>query len=252
MAWVETASPSFVARHSEADADDAVAVLEQLEGVRERLGEVFGAVPEGEVDVVLHGSLAQLHLAQPVLPLVNRLTAPASRRYLAGWFGRHTVHVLTPALLRERASGVPGSREMLLLTPAALYARLVVAATNPKLPPPWRPRRTARDLRWAWLTAGTAQLFSGQTAMARPAIGRRLREGASPAFPPRLRDAQLLGGTVVDLLAREEGAQAVVELVKRLGPGDAREALVAAFNGRPLEHTEGTWRVHLSRLAGRG
>ena len=39
----------------------------------------------------------------------------------------------------------------------------------------------------------------------RPAIARRLRERASPSFPPTARDAALLGGTVFDLLSRESG-----------------------------------------------
>lgn len=60
----------------------------------------------------------------------------------------------------------------------------------------------------------------------------------------------LLGGSVVDLLAREEGESAVVSLLlgagRGAGPGDA---LVGAFAGRALRHTEGTWRAHLARIA---
>jgi hypothetical protein len=160
------------------------------------------------------------------------------------------VHVLAPRVLADRASNVAGSREMLMLTPAALYAQLVIAECNPGLPPPWRPRGLARAARWAWLLAGAAQWFSGQTPHARPAIARRLREGPRPAFPPSLRDAALLGGTVVDLLAREEGEAAAVRLACTLPPGGPRQALLEAFHGRALVHTEGTWRAHLARLAG--
>jgi hypothetical protein len=249
--WLETASEHFAARHSDEDADDAVAVLALLEDARARLGERFPALPEREVSVVLHGTAAQLNLAQPFLPLLARMTVPASRRYVAGWFGRDQIHVLAPRAMEQRASGVPGSRELLDLTPAALYARLVVGACNPELPPPFRPRRARRELRWAWLTAGVSQFFSGQTAQARPAIARRLREGALPSFPPALRDAHLLGGTVVDLLAREEGEDAAVKLVCELHPDGPEKALVAAFHGRSLRQTEGTWRAHLARLAGK-
>ena len=247
--WVETASRNFTARHEERD-DDVEAVLELLEQTRDRLGPLFGT-PPGEVTVVLHASCAELDLAQPVLPVVRRLTTPAARRYLAGWAGRGALHVLTPRLLAERAAKVEGSREMLALTPAALYVQLAVAECNPGLPPPWGPRSTVRAARWAWLLAGAAQWFSGQTAHARPAIARRLREGARPDFPPSLRDAALLGGTVVDLVAREEGIEAAVRLACSLPRGGPREALVSIFHGRAMVHTEGTWRAHLARMAGR-
>ncbi len=251
MAWVQTSSPSFTARHDERDDEDVVGVLELLEGTRARLGTAFAAVPD-EVTVIVHPSQAQLDLAQPALAIVRRLTAPAARRYLAGWAGRSTIHLLTPRVLADRASSVPGSREMLMLTPAALYCQLVIAECNPALPPPWgRPRALTRAWRWAWLLAGTAQWFSGQTAHARPAIARRMREGPRPSFPPGLRDAALLGGTVVDLLAREEGERAAVDLASvPPPPGGPRQALIGAFRGRALVHTEATWRAHLDRLAG--
>jgi hypothetical protein len=249
MAWSETESPNFTARHEERDYDDVVELLELLEGTRARMAEVFPSVPE-HVGVVIHGSNTALTLAQPYIPIVRRLTAPAARRYLVGWFGRDTVHVLAPRILRERASNVPGSTDMALRSPAALYAQLVVGHNNPLLPPPFRLGRFIRYLRWAWLPNGAAQWFSGQTAFARPAIARRLREGPEPSFPPSLRDSILLGGTVFDLVAREEGEEEAVKLACRLPPGGPRRALVYAFKGRPLVHTEGTWRAHLSRIAG--
>jgi hypothetical protein len=250
--WVETASQHFAARHSEDDSAGAEAVLQLLEDTRARLSERFPNLPEQEIAVVLHETQAQLDIAQPVLPVVRRLTTPASRRYLAGWFATDTIHILAPAELEDRASTVRGSREMLELTPAALYTRLVLSASNPALPPPWGPRRLTRELRWAWLTWGASQVFSRQILHARPAIARRLREGSPPEFPPAVRDAHLLGGTVVDLLAREEGEQAAVALAVGAGrTGTPREALAAAFHGRDLRHTEGTWRAHLTRLAGK-
>jgi hypothetical protein len=248
--WVETASRNFTARHEQRDDDDVVAVLDLLEDTRERIGPLFGKPPE-EVTVVLHSSGLELDLAQPFLPVMRRLTTPAARRYLAGWVGRGALHVLTPRLLVQRAANVEGSREMLALTPAALYVQLALAECNPALPPPWGPRSTVRAARWAWLVAGTAQWFSGQTAHARPAIARRLREGSRPDFPPSLRDAALLGGSVIDLIAREEGAETAVGLACALPRGGPREALVSVFHGRAMVHTEGTWRSHLARMAGR-
>jgi hypothetical protein len=248
--WVESSSRNFTARHEEHDAADVRGVLELLEKTRDRLADDFPALPS-EVAIVVHCSAAALDLAQPFLPIMRRITSPAARRYLAGWAGRGTLHVLSPRLLVERATQAEGSREMLLLTPAALYVQLVLAECNPALPPPWTARSTARALRWAWLVAGIAQWFSGQTAHARPAIARRLREGPRPDFPPGLRDAALLGGTVIDLIAREEGEGSAVGLACSLPRGGAREALVSTFHGRAMVHTEGTWRAHLARIAGR-
>jgi hypothetical protein len=249
--WVESSSEHFVARYDDGDRRDVRGVLTLLEETRERLGTVFPALP-GEVSVVLHTSALELDLAQPLLPVVRRVTTKAARRYLAGWAGRGAVHVLAPRVMRERASNVEGSREMLLLTPAALYVQLVIAECNGELPPPWNPRSARRAARWAWLVAGASQWFSGQTSLARPAIARRLREDARPEFPPGLRDAALLGGSLVDLVAREQGLAAVVDLAcSPLPPGGPRQALLDAFDGRALVHTEGTWRAHLSRLAGK-
>lgn len=246
--WVETSSPHFVARHDAVDEDDVVGVLELLEGMRERLATVFPVVPD-DIDVVLHGSRAQLYTAQPELPVVLRLTAPAARRYLTGWPSSREIHLLAPRHLRSRASNVPGSREMAVLAPAALYAQVVVGANNPTLPPPFRPRTFRRMLTWTWLWAGAGQWLSGQTAHARAAIGRRLHEGREPQFPPAIGDALLLGGSVLDLLAREEGTKAVVKLVSDPNPGTPARALERAFGGRALAHTAGTWRAHLARMA---
>jgi hypothetical protein len=248
MPWVESVSPSFRARFEERDADEAARVLEQLEHARERLGGHFPRTP-GELTVVVHDSSLALSLAQPYLPLARLVTAPAGRRYLAGWFGATELHVLAPRLLQARASGVPGSRELLLLTPTALYASIVVGVNNPELPPPFTPASFMRHLRWAWLAQGAAQYFAGQVEHLRPAIARRLHEGGPPSFPPGVRDAALLGGTVFDLLSREEGDGAAVRLAGRLHPDGAEAALTKAFHDRPIAHSAAAWRAHLGRLA---
>jgi hypothetical protein len=249
VAWVETVSPHFAARHELADEDDVVDVLEQLEATRADLARRFGPVPD-ETEVVVYGSAAQLDVAQPYLPLLRRMTAPAARRYLAGWFGAGELHVLAPRVLEARSSNVPGSREMILLTPAALYAQLVVGSDHPQLPPPFTPRTFARYRRWAWLPAGAAAWLSGQSAHARPAIARRLHEGPRPAFPPGVRDAQLLAGTLFDLQAREEGDAAADARARAPLERSVRRMLVGAFHGRPFVHTEAAWRAGLERGPG--
>ncbi|HEX8976551.1 MAG TPA: hypothetical protein VF781_08565 [Solirubrobacteraceae bacterium] len=252
MAWVESELGGFVARHNEADARDARRVLQSLELTELRMAEHFPRrVPE--ITVILHGGVPSLVMTNPTLPLIWLMTAPAARRYVAGWAGADMLHVLSPAVLRRRASGVEGSREMLGLSAAALYARRVVMANIKELSGVIAPLRLRRELRWAWLLEGAARWFSGQTEHARPAIARRLREGGgvgSVRFPPGLRDAALLGGTVIDLLVREEGEAAAARFATRLDPHGPRAAISAAFGDRPLSRTEDAWRSHLRRLAG--
>jgi hypothetical protein len=242
--WVETASETFVARHDDRDAADAEQVLAQLEYARERV-ETRLEVELGELDVVLHGSAAQLDAAQPWLPLQRRLTAPAARRYVVGWAGERELHVLSPRQLALRASNVEGSLEMLMLAPAALLARRAVAVRQPGFPPPVGPRRLARWMRHAWYAEGAAQWLSGQTDHVRPAVARRLREGSLPSFPPGRSDALLLGGTVIDLLAREEGDRAAVAAIRE-GPQGVLEALRGSRRDR---HTAAAWQSHLTRVA---
>jgi hypothetical protein len=249
VTWVESQLGGFRARHDEDDARDARRVLQSLAVTELRMSELFPR-PVDELTVILHSGVVSLTLAHPMLPLVWLTTAPAARRYVAGWAGRDELHVLSPKVLRGRASNVTGSREMLTLSAAALYARRLVIENNRELAHVFGPLRGRRQLRWAWLIEGAGRWFSGQTDHARPAIARRLREGGRPQFPPGYRDCTLLGGTVFDLLAAERGERAAAQLASHLDPGGPRAALITAFGGRSIEHTEGAWRAHLARLAG--
>jgi hypothetical protein len=249
MAWVESASTSFRARHDEVDTADTERLLESLEELRDRLAAVFPRTITG-VTVVLHRGAFQLSMTNPLLPLAWITTAPAARRYVAGWANGEELHVLAPAALEARASNVGGSREMLERTPAALYTRRVIFENNHDLAHRMTPGRMLQELRWAWLLEGGARWFSGQTEYSRPAIARRLHEGRRPSFPPSIRDAPLLGGTVIDLLVRLEGTLAAAQFVSRLHPDGAKAALSKAFGDRPLAQTESAWRAHLARMAG--
>jgi hypothetical protein len=251
VTWIESESPSFRARHDSVHADDADRVLYSLEQTRDYLSHYFPDTLEG-ISVVFHPSVASLAVARPLMPLAWLSAAPAARRYVAGWSGPHELHVLLPEELEARASSVPGSREMLDRAVPALYARRVVVENNRDLPGRITPRRLRSELRWAWLIEGAARWFGGQTAHARPAIARRLRDGRTPAFPPGVRDAALLGGTVIDLLVSERGEQAAAHLASRLHPHGPRGALRDAFRGRSPADVEGAWRAHLSRMAAAG
>jgi len=246
MAWVETHSLSFSARHDAHLADAAAAMLEDLEDFRDRLEELFERTP-GEISVVIHPTATQLSLAHPALPLARMVAAPASRRYFAGWFGSQEIHVLAPEVLEARASAVPGSREALRLTPLHEYAHVVVGANNRRLPPPFTPQSFHRYVSWAWLCEGAATHFSGQARYLGGAILRRLHESGRPSFPPSTRDAFLLGGTVFDLLEKEKGREACVRLASELHPQGQRVAIEQAF-GASAREVEEAWRRYLTEL----
>ena len=247
MAWVETNSLSFAARHDAEDATEASRLLERLETFRTGLEEELPAVPD-EVAVVIHPRPFMLALAHPWLPLARVAAAPASRRYMAGWFTAREIHVLSSAALTERASRVPGSREALALSPEHEYAHLALGRSNRLLPPPFTPASFARYLRWAWLAEGAATWLSGQTPHLRPAISRRLREGPRPEFPPATKDSFLLGGTIFDLLEQGAGREACTALALRLEPEGPRAAIERAFMRESAE-VERDWRTHLDELA---
>jgi hypothetical protein len=247
MAWVQTESLSFTARHEEQDAAAAQDLLEDLENFRAELAELFERTP-GDIAVIVHPRPYALALAQPWLPLARRAASPASRRYMAGWFSARELHVLSPEALDERASPGEGSREALMLSPLHEYAHLTIGTNNPALPPPFNPGTFMRYLRWAWLAEGAATQLAGQTRHLRAAVARRMYEGPEPAFPPSARDAPLLGGTLIDMLEEERGTRAVVALALRLDPLGAEHAIEEAF-GRRLLEVERDWR---ERLAGAG
>ena len=198
--------------------------------------------------MIIHPSSPWLSAAHPFLPAARFAAAPAGRRYLAGWATIAELHTLNDTALERRAAGEDSLRA-LLGTPLRLYAQLVLAANNDRMPPPWGPRRFARYLRWAWLIEGGAQYFSGQSASFRTAMLRRLAEGSEPAFPPSARDAIILGGSVLDLLDREVGLHACELLVARLPKVGPEAALETAF-GAPMREIEPAWRDHVADLVG--
>jgi hypothetical protein len=248
VTWVETQSASFTARHDAAAGGEARSLLDDLERFRAELDARFGETP-GEVAVVIHGHYAQLAVAQPWLPLAQLSAAPAARRYFGGWFASGEVHVLARDALERRASGVPGSRAALRLSPRHEYAHLVVGASNSDLPPPLSRRSFRGYLRWAWLCEGAATYFSGQHRHLRAAISRRLRERPGPTLPPSGRDAPILGGAVFALLEATAGPLACVELARARLDGREPTTVIEQAFGRRIGVVARAWRDHLEELA---
>jgi hypothetical protein len=248
MAWIETESLSFVARHEAEDSNSAQRTLDALEDLRLRLEERFGEAPAG-VTVVVHPTPGWLVAAHPFLPAARLAAASAGRRYLAGWAMASELHVLNDDYLDQRAAG-DDSLAVLRGTAERLYVQIVVGANNNRLPPPWGPRRFLRYLRWTWLIEGAAQYYADQVPLFRAAVSARLRHRKAPVFPPSARDAIILGGTVFDLLERERGPDACDVLASRLRRDGPRGSLELAFDER-FRDIERAWRDYLRRLSER-
>lgn len=246
MPWVETESLSFTARHESTQADAAAAVLDDLEGYRRRLEPLFEHMP-GTVAVVIHPRVEMLALAHPWLPLAQAVSAPAGRRYMAGWFARDEIHVLAPEALLKRSARVPGSQAALLLSPRHEFAHLVLGANNDALPPPFGFRMFRRYVKMMWLAEGAATHLAGQVPHLRSAIALRLREGGRPEFPPAPRDAWVLGGTVFGLLEREAGLEACVRLAATPEWKSPRKAIESSF-GRPAASVARAWTDYLAGM----
>jgi hypothetical protein len=242
VAWIETESLSFVARHETADTESAQRTLDALEDLRLRLEDRFDDAPAG-ITVVIHPTPAWLAAAHPFLPLARLAAAPAGRRYLAGWAMGTELHVLNDDFIDRRSAG-EDSLAALRGTAERLYAQIVVGTANEKLPPPWGVRGFWRYLRWAWLVEGAAQYYAAQVPLFRAATNTRMRQGKPPTFPPSAADAIILGGTVFDLLERERGRDACQVLASRLHRAGAAANLELAFDA-PIDEVELLWRRYL-------
>jgi len=245
MAWIQTDSLSFTARHDDSDTACAQRILDRLEELRLRLEERFDRVP-GDVTVVIHDNPVWLSAAHPLLPAVRWSSAPAGRRYLAGWPMGEEIHILDDEWIERRAAGEDSLRA-LRGTAERMYCQLVLAANNQSLPPRWTPRRFFAYLQWAWLIEGGSQYFTGQTHLFRAAVITRLRDGGRPSFPPSRRDAVILGGTIFDLLHRHGGPDACEMLVSRLRRQGPQGNLELAFEAR-VRDIERAWRAHLDEI----
>ena len=85
-----------------------------------------------------------------------------------------------------------------------------------------------------WLTTLAAELETSDVPLDEAAVHTLLHLARDSAHE-------------VERVAREEGEAAAVELAcapPSLGP---RRAIERAFHGRPIHHTEGTWRANLKR-----
>ena len=180
--------------------------------------------------MVLHGTAAQLDAAQPWLLLQRRLTAPAGRRYLVGWAAVARCTCSRPGCSRSgrRTSRARSSCSCWRRRRCSRAARRgeppgLPAAVRAAHVPPLAALGVARGGRGAVLLRADPPRPPGRRAPS-------ARAGAA-VVPPGRRDATLLGGTVFDLLAREEGEPPVWRWPAGRTRRRARRAR-PAFHGR--------------------
>ena len=248
VAWVESHSLSFSARHDSSQSDEADRVLDALERFRDEVRGLFERTP-GEVAVVLHPRSAALTLAHPWLPLARAggraREPPLLRRLVRGERDPR-------ARARRRSSGAPracpGSREALLLSPQHEYAHIVVGANNPD-PAAAVLARELPPLR----ALGLAVRGSGDLARRpdpSPAAGDRApaargRPARVPARAPRRHAA----GRHRLRAARAPGGPARPPPSSRRARSTAgRASLIAEAFGRQPPAVERDWRAELDSL----
>ncbi|MCL6439903.1 MAG: hypothetical protein K6T27_00230 [Thermoleophilum sp.] len=100
MAWTESYSASFSARHERAETDSAQRTLDDLEHFRLELAELGFRTP-GEIAVVFHPNELSLLAAQPALAAWRAAQTRHARRYLAGWAASGELHLLAAPALRR-------------------------------------------------------------------------------------------------------------------------------------------------------
>ena len=227
MAWVETESLSFTARHESDDEAYAQRTLDRLEDLRLRLEERFDEAPgRGDRDRPPLAGLAQRRAPVPARRPACRGAGrtPLPRRLGDGRRSFTSSTTSTPTAARPAR------------TPCRRCAGPRSASTRRSWSPPTTRgchRRGARAVRplpaLGVADRGRRPVLRRSTGLFRAAANTRMRKGGPPSFPPSARDAIILGGTVFELLERERGPDACS--AARLAPA-ARAAPSARSSSR--------------------
>jgi hypothetical protein len=162
------------------------------------------------------------------------------RRLVTGIGVGASVHCLSPSALRPRIGDrQTDEREFMRKSVAAAVAQHLIATSVPTM-------ATTRAVlgRHAWLSWGAGQWLSGQTEHAAGFIRRRLRRVERSSYPPRRADAILLGGTVLEFVAHEQGRAAALALLRK-GIDRSQTGLADGDSA----HAAGPWRTYLARRA---
>ena len=200
MAWVESHSQSFSARHESAQAEEAAAVLDGARGPADELCGLFEHVPGRD----RRGHPPALGRARAGAPVA----AAGPARGGAGQppLLRGLVRGARDPRARARRARAPGLGGARLARGAAAHAAPRVRAPGGRAPttPTCRPRSrsptSATTCAGHGCARGRPPGSPGRRRCSVPRSCAGCARAAGPSFPPGPRDAMLLGGTVFSLL----------------------------------------------------
>ncbi len=241
--WTESSSNLFRVRFDDDARTEVEELVHVLETVAARL-DAHGLRLPPHPTIVVHPTGLSLGLAQPGYFAAQSLTEAVGRRYLASWSVGSTLHLVVPHRLLRNGRGQVTMREALERAPSCGLAHLALGHTNPAL----SLQRTLRNRSWFWLAWGAGQTLVGQVPLLATSIAIRRRERRAMTIPPPMRDAVVLGGSLVELVLRERGLTALVQLLREPLPPTPQAWIGQALPGLGPTERDVRWRMLLDEL----
>lgn len=241
--WTESTSNLFRVRFDDDSRLEVEELVHVLETYAARL-EAHGLLLPPHPTVVVHPTALSLSLAQPAYVAALALTETHGRKYLASWASGSTLHLIAPSRLARGTESHISLRDALERAPACGLAHLALGHANPGLDL----QRTLRRRAWFWLAWGAGQTLVGQVPMLASVIALRRKERRALQVPPPMRDAVVLGGSIVELVLRQRGLTGLVHLLKDPLPPAPEGWIGRALPGLGPTEREVRWRMLLDDL----
>ncbi|MBO9531940.1 MAG: hypothetical protein J7513_03085 [Solirubrobacteraceae bacterium] len=241
--WTESTSNLFRVRFDDDSRTEVEELVHVLETVAARL-EAHGLVLPPHPTVVVHPTAFSLALAQPAYVAALALTETHGRKYMASWASGSTLHLIAPDRLARGTEGHISLRDAMDRAPAAGLAHLAIGHANPAL----SLQKALRRRDWFWLAWGAGQTLVGQVPMLASVIALRRKERRAIHLPPPMRDAVVMGGSLVELVLRDRGLTALVHLLRDPLPPSADGWIGRALPGLGSTERDVRWRMLLDDL----
>jgi hypothetical protein len=241
--WTESTSNLFRVRFDDDSRTEVEELVHVLETVATRL-EAHGLVLPPHPTVVVHPTAFSLALAQPAYVAALALTETHGRKYLASWAAGSTLHLVAPHRLARGTEGHITLSDAMERAPACGLAHLAIGHANPAL----SLQRALRGRQWFWLAWGAGQTLVGQVPMLASVIALRRKERRHLQITPPMRDAVVLGGSLVELALRERGLTALVHLLRDPLPPSPDGWIGRALPGLGSTERDVRWRMLLDEL----
>jgi hypothetical protein len=241
--WTESTSNLFRVRFDDDSRTEVEELVHVLETYAARL-EAHGLVLPPHPTVVVHPTAMSLALAQPAYLAAIAMTETHGRKYLASWASGHTLHLVAPHRLMRGTESHITLRDAMERAPACGLAHLALGHANPGL----TLQRALRRRAWFWLAWGAGQTLVGQVPMLASVIALRRKERRALSLTPPMRDAVVLGGSIVELVLRQRGLTGLVHLLREPLPPSPEGWIGHALPGIGGTERDVLWRMVLDDL----